>query len=131
MEMKLIIAGGRDFDDPIMMATRFMEFIGGRGVSLDMMKKRGQIVSGGQRGADAMGENLADTFGIKKKVFMVSRDDWELIGRKAGPIRNAKMAEYADALIAFWDGKSPGTKNMISEAKKRGLKIKIVRYGDN
>ena len=40
-------------------------------------------------------------------------------------MRNRQMAENADALIAYWDGESRGTKNMIEEAKKRGLKIPI------
>jgi hypothetical protein len=51
--------------------------------------------------------------------------DWKTHGRAAGPIRNRAMAEYADALIAIYrKGKlTPGTRNMISEARKRGLKI--------
>ena len=51
--------------------------------------------------------------------------NWARHGRSAGPIRNQEMAEYADALIALWDGKSKGTENMISEAQKRGLKVYI------
>jgi len=37
------------------------------------------------------------------------------------------MAEYADALVAFWDGKSKGTKNMIETARKLGLKTEVVK----
>ena len=43
---------------------------------------------------------------------------WDLYGRAAGPIRNAQMADYADAAIIIWDGKSPGSLNMIKEVKK-------------
>jgi len=50
------------------------------------------------------------------------------LGKAAGFIRNAEMAEYADALIAFWDGRSKGTKHMIDLAKKHGLKVKIQFY---
>ena len=46
----------------------------------------------------------------------------------AGYLRNKQMAEYADALIAFWDGESKGTKHMIDLAKKNGLKVRIVNY---
>ncbi len=53
---------------------------------------------------------------------------WDIHGKSAGHIRNAEMADYADALIAFWDGKSRGTANMIENARKRGLKIKIFYY---
>ncbi|MFD1444284.1 hypothetical protein [Thermoactinomyces vulgaris] len=49
--------------------------------------------------------------------------EWKKYGKKAGPLRNAKMAENADALVAFWDGKSRGTKDMIETAKRRGLRI--------
>ncbi len=48
-------------------------------------------------------------------------------GKAAGPARNRVMAMNAEALIAVWDGKSPGTKNMIDEATKRGLKVHVSR----
>ena len=54
--------------------------------------------------------------------------DWDKHGKAAGPIRNAEMAEVADALIAFWDGQSRGTANMISLAKSKGLSVAVVRY---
>ena len=43
-------------------------------------------------------------------------------------MRNRQMAENADALIAYWDGESRGTKNMIDQARKAGAEVKIVRY---
>lgn len=53
--------------------------------------------------------------------------DWEAHGRAAGHMRNRKMAQLgADLCLAFWDGKSPGTKNMIEEAEKAGIPVKIV-----
>ena len=54
--------------------------------------------------------------------------DWEHHGKAAGPIRNAEMAEVADALIAFWDGQSRGTKSMIDLAKRKGLQVAVVRF---
>ena len=54
--------------------------------------------------------------------------DWGLHGRRAGYIRNEDMAEYADACIVFWDGKSPGSRHMIEIAKKAKLPLRIVRY---
>ena len=45
--------------------------------------------------------------------------DWDLDGKSAGFKRNVKMAEYADALVAFWDGESKGTKHMIETAKEK------------
>lgn len=78
------------------------------------------VISGGARGVDRMGEEWAEKNGINVERFI---PDWEKHGRAAGPIRNRQMAENADALIAFWDQKSKGTKNMIEEAQVRGLKI--------
>ena len=83
-----------------------------------------EIVSGGAKGADKLGEQYAMDYGLKTKMFHA---DWSK-GKQAGPIRNAAMADYADALIAFWDGKSRGTANMIQNAKNKGLIIKIVNY---
>lgn len=60
---------------------------------------------------------------IPIKVFLAN---WPEHGRAAGPIRNREMAEYADALIAFWDWKSAGTKNMIDEMRKRDKPVYVV-----
>lgn len=80
-----------------------------------------EVVSGGARGADTYGERWTD----KVKRFPA---DWDKHGRAAGPIRNQAMAEYADALIAVWDGESKGTRDMISRARARGLKVFIYYY---
>ena len=48
-------------------------------------------------------------------------------GKHAGKIRNAQMAEAAHALIAFWDGKSPGTAHMIKTAKDKGLAVQVIK----
>lgn len=84
-----------------------------------------EVVSGGARGADAFGEEWARDRRVPVRVFPA---DWNRHGRAAGPIRNREMAEYADALVAVWDGESRGTKNMIEEATKRGLKVHVYRY---
>jgi hypothetical protein len=81
-----------------------------------------EVVSGGARGADKLGEQWAYEKGLPIMCFPAQ---WDTYGKAAGYIRNREMAQYADALIAFWDGKSKGTKNMIDEAKKQGLIIKV------
>lgn len=53
---------------------------------------------------------------------------WKEYGKAAGFVRNSEMADYSDMLIAFWDGKSKGTKNMIDNAKKKKVKVKVVKY---
>lgn len=75
-----------------------------------------QIVSGTATGPDKSGESYAVMCGID---LVKMPADWSA-GKAAGPIRNRKMAEYADMAIVFWDGKSAGTKNMIMEMSRLG-----------
>ena len=114
---KVIIAGGRDFDDYNLL----------KNVCNELFKKKSRfiIVSGKARGADNLGERFAKENEIEVKEFPAN---WGLYGKRAGFLRNEQMAEYANYLVAFWDGKSKGTKHMINLAKKKGLKVKVVRY---
>lgn len=82
-----------------------------------------EIVSGGARGVDTLGEQAAAAFGIPIKVFPA---DWDKLKRAAGPIRNQQMAEYADALIAIWDGNSRGTADMIRQARAHKLRVHLI-----
>ena len=115
---KVIIAGTRTFQDYSMLEahTDYM---------LSRIEDSIEIVSGGARGADELGEQYAKARNYRIKKFPA---DWEQYGKRAGVIRNAAMAEYADALLAYWDGQSRGTKNMIDEATARGLKVSIKIY---
>lgn len=112
--MNVIIAGSRDFHnyDTLLEAIVECQF------------PISTVISGGAKGADALGERYADEMNLNLKIF---RADWEKNGRAAGPIRNRKMAENAEALIALWDGKSRGTKNMIETATKLGLLVYVKR----
>ena len=83
------------------------------------------IISGGARGVDYLGKQLADELNIPVERYPAN---WSKYGRGAGPIRNSLMADNADALIAVWDGKSKGTLNMINTARKKGLKVFIYFY---
>lgn len=83
-----------------------------------------EVVSGFARGVDLLGELWATRNFITFKRFPA---DWDRFGKSAGYKRNVEMSEYAEALIAIWDQKSPGTKSMIEIATKRGLKVYIHR----
>ena len=74
-----------------------------------------------------MGEQYARNHGLKVEEFPAH---WDLFGRVAGPKRNMEMAQFADAVIVFWDGKSAGTRNMIECAKAEGLPCKVIEYQD-
>lgn len=81
-----------------------------------------EVLSGGARGADKLGERWAVDNDIPYELWLA---DWEKHGKAAGQIRNRQMAENAEALIAFWDGRSRGTKNMIDTAKELGLEVRV------
>ena len=86
-----------------------------------------EVVSGCARGVDTSGEKWALQHKIRIKQFKVTGEDWDRLGKSAGLKRNTEMAKYADALIVIWDGKSPGSKNMIRQAFDNGLKIYEAR----
>ena len=114
--MKVIIAGSRGFTNFKLLCERCSFFIGEHDVT---------IISGTAQGADRFGELFA-----AKSNYPVRRypADWKRHGKRAGYLRNEAMAHSANALIAFWDGKSRGTKHMITLAYKHGLKVRVVRY---
>lgn len=116
--MKVIIAGGRDFTDVVMLTNYCADIL--------CATKEVEVVCGCSQGADILGLDFAAAFGYEVELFP---PDWDKHGKAAGPIRNKEMVEYADALIAFWDGKSRGTKDVIDQATKAGLKVRVKRYG--
>jgi hypothetical protein len=116
--MKVIIAGGRDFTNYEILKYSADEKLSG--ITEDI-----EIVCGGAKGADELGKWYATEKGYKLKEFPA---DWAKHGKAAGPLRNEEMAKYADALIAFWDGKSKGTQDMIKRAESKNLLVQIVLY---
>jgi len=114
--MKLIIAGSRGITDYEVLKLAI--------VKSGLWKKYGQeieVVSGmAATGADALGVSFATRNNLTLHKYPA---DWSTYGKAAGHIRNAQMADHADVLLALWDGESPGTKNMIDTARKKGLEV--------
>ena len=123
--MRVIVAGSRMFDDYVLL-KRTMDKIFAH-IKRSKTDTSIKVISGGAKGADKLGEQWAYDNMISYQVF---RADWTKHGKVAGPIRNQEMIDggKADALVAFWNGKSPGTKDMIRRARKHKLKVKIVRF---
>ena len=117
MKTRIIIAGGRDFQDYDYLIDSCDEIL--------KQYDNVELVGGGAKGADALGKHYAELRQYDYKLFPA---DWDKHGRSAGPIRNKQMAEYADALIVFWDGKSRGSANMIKQAEKCCHYIHILDY---
>lgn len=120
--MRLIIAGGRNFSDYELLCNEVSKYIS----EISTVNNSVEIVSGLAKGADTLGCRYATEAGYPLRGFAA---EWGKFGRAAGPIRNKLMAKNADALIAFWDGKSRGTMHMIDYAKEMGLKVRVVQYG--
>ena len=115
--MKVIIAGGRDFNDYEKLKS-----------VLNHLKQPFEIVSGMAKGADSLAVRYANENGLTLHKFPA---DWDTHGKGAGFKRNAEMADFSDALIAFWDGKSRGTNHMIRTAEQKGLRVLVVKYIPN
>lgn len=112
--MKVIIAGSRDVKD-YMLVARTVEESGWK-------DKITEVVSGCAAGVDTLGEQWARANNIPIKEMPAN---WNQYGNSAGPMRNRQMAEYADAAIVIWDGKSRGTRNMIENMIRRKKPYRI------
>jgi len=114
---KVIIAGSRSFNDMDTLINVCDGFLSNY--------KNVVVVSGAAKGADQLGEKYATAKGFPVVHFL---PDWDKYGKQAGYFRNLQMAEYGDALIAFWDSHSKGTKIMIQLANKNGLPVKVYQF---
>ena len=117
---RVIIAGSRSFNNYNLLREHCLSLLHDK-----MQQNVVVIVSGHAHGADLLGERFAKEFGLSCERHPAN---WKAFGKAAGLIRNAEMAKYADALIAFWDGKSRGTSHMINFAKRKGLDVSIIDY---
>ena len=115
-EYRLVVAGSRDFNDYTLLSAELDKLLTG--------KTNITIVSGTAKGADRLGERYAAEHNLQIERFPA---EWEKYHKGAGPIRNMKMVQSADAVIVFWDNESSGTKNIIECARKEDIPYRIVR----
>ncbi len=110
--MKIIIAGSRGITDYRHVEAAIV------GAAFDIT----EVVSGNAIGVDILGEQWVgrQSGSIGLKIF---KPNWNQHGRSAGIIRNKEMGDYADGLIAVWDGKSRGTKHMIEYMQGLGKPV--------
>jgi len=117
---KLIVAGGRDYTDyehlsRVLFAMADVEFA----------DKEVSIVSGMAKGADRLAVRFAKDNYVDLYEFPA---DWHQYGKRAGAMRNAQMGDFSDGLLAFWDGQSKGTAQMISYMKKLNKFVHVINY---
>jgi hypothetical protein len=123
-EFKLIVAGSRGITDREMIADMLCEL-----VSTIYEDRSVSIVSGMARGPDRIAYDFAKAEDVTCYEFY---PDWDKHGKIAGFIRNREMGDFADGLLAFWDGKSSGTKDMIDYmliTKKKPVHLVRVDMG--
>jgi len=105
--------------------------VGSRGCSVENLEKylpigTTEIISGGARGVDTSARQYAQANGIKlTEIF----PEYEKYGRAAPLKRNITIIDAADLVVAFWDGKSKGTKFVINTCKKRGIPLVVYKAG--
>lgn len=85
-----------------------------------------EIVSGGARGAETLGEQWADDKGYDVHLFV---PNYDYKPKYAPKRRNREMGDYSDELVAFWDGESNGTRHMINVMMERKKPIHIYFFG--
>lgn len=84
-----------------------------------------EIISGGARGIDTCARNYAISHGLKLTEFL---PEYEKYGRSSPLKRNITIIKAADLVLAFWDGKSRGTKFVIDNCKNLGVEVKVFSF---
>ena len=113
--MKMAIVGSRTFNEYETLRATLEPY----------KDKITEIVSGGARGADTLGERWAKEHNKKITIFY---PDWDTHGKAAGFIRNKDIVENSDGVVAFWDGKSKGTVHSMKLAEKLDKPLKVVGF---
>lgn len=114
--LRTVIAGSRNVTDPGVVAAA----IAACGWTPSV------VISGAARGVDTLGEQWAAQRGVPVERYPA---DWNGLGKRAGIVRNEQMAGIADAVVAIWDGASPGTRHMIDYAKRIGRRVHVHMTG--
>lgn len=118
--MKLLIAGGRDFNNLELM-LHYLEGMYKLGEIDDSV----ELICGMARGADMLGHHIFSQANLPIHVF---KPDWNGLGKRAGFVRNTEMGDVADLALIFWDQKSKGTKHMISYMDRLNKPVRLVYY---
>lgn len=111
LSMKTAIIGSRSIEDYALL----LQAIEGMTIT--------EVISGGAAGVDKMAERYAKEQGLPLTII---RPDWRK-GKEAGPMRNQKIVELADQVLALWDGRSKGTTDTIRRTKKAGKPLKVLQ----
>lgn len=111
--MRVLVCGSRHFKDYALLSSKLSEIC----IS--------ELIHGAARGADTLAGRFAEERGIPVKSFPA---DWATYGKAAGPIRNKQMLDEGqpELVVAFRYSGSRGTQNMIDQAEKAGVPVKVI-----
>ena len=114
--MRVLVCGGRDFDD-IGKVFRTMD-------ELHAFYRFSTVIHGAARGADRLGQAWAHARKIEELPFPA---DWNRYLKRAGPVRNAKMLREGkpELVVAFPGG--PGTRDMIARSREAGVEVLEIK----
>lgn len=116
-QVVLAIIGSRQYDDFEYFTAKVKKYIAKIGLPI------AEIVSGGAAGPDDMAEDFSIDQGYSFRAFEA---DWDKHGNIAGFLRNDEIVDVCSDVIAFWDGKSKGTKDTIDKALRKRKNVLIV-----
>jgi len=115
--MKIAIIGSRSFTDYELFKVKCDAILSN--------SKSITIISGGAKGTD----RLAEKYAAEKSIpILVYKANWDLHGKSVGMKRNVLMLNACTHVIAFWDGNSPGTLHMISQARINGKGLRVIKF---
>lgn len=120
MKFSLAVVGSRSFRDYELL-SQWIDF-----AAHYVLLTTVEIVSGGARGADRLARKWAEDNGVTYKEYPA---EWDHYGKRAGMVRNLEIVARADTVLAFWDGKSTGTKDTINKAVRAKKPVIIVPFG--
>lgn len=113
--MRILVCGSRDYANPSKVAEILRRYL----------DQNPTIIQGEAKGADACAKLAAQVLGLKCEGYPA---DWNRYKKGAGAKRNQLMLDSGvDLVLAFWDGKSNGTRDMMARARKEDVEVKVYR----
>ena len=117
--MRVLVCGGRDFTDQRLMESALEKV-------LVVCGQDAVLIHGDARGADRMAGSLGRRYGWR---VWACPADWNAHGKKAGPLRNARMLREANPqlVLAFPTAQSRGTYDMIRRAEAASFDVEVYK----
>jgi predicted Rossmann fold nucleotide-binding protein DprA/Smf involved in DNA uptake len=110
--MRVAIVGSRRYSEP----SRVSEYV-------NALPPRASIITGSASGVDAAATKAARAKGIPVQVMPASFDEMADASRSAA--RNQRLVDACDVLVAFWDGRSKGTRGTVERALDAGKEVHV------